>query len=92
MKQNRYDASTGTLIFSPADGASFKRQIGYWRDYFVTPANNGGLKVRAVSDPQELRELTAFFAWTAWASTAARPAWPIPIPTTFPTIGWSATC
>jgi nitric oxide reductase subunit B len=24
-------------------------------------------------DPQELRELTAFFAWTAWASTAARP-------------------
>jgi len=73
MKQNRYDASTGTLSFSPADGASFKRQITYWRDYFVTPANNGGLKVRAVSDPQELRELTAFFAWTAWASTAARP-------------------
>ena len=73
MKQNRYDASTGTLSFSPADSASFKRQIAYWRDYFVTPANNGGLKVRAVSDPQELRELTAFFAWTAWASTAARP-------------------
>ncbi len=73
MKQNRYDASTGTLSFSPADGASFKRQITYWRDYFVTPANNGGLKVRAISDPQELRELTAFFAWTAWASTAARP-------------------
>jgi len=73
MKQNRYDVSTGTLSFSPADSASFKRQIAYWQDYFVTPANNGGLKVRAVSDPQELRELTAFFAWTAWASTAARP-------------------
>lgn len=73
MKENRYDSSTGTLIFSPADAASFKRQIAYWRDYFVTPANNGGLKAGAVSDPQELRELTAFFAWTAWASTAARP-------------------
>ena len=39
MKQNRYDASTGTLSFSPADSASFKRQIAYWQDYFVTPAN-----------------------------------------------------
>lgn len=73
MKQNRYDSSTGILSFSAADAASFRRQITYWRDYFVTPANNGGLKVRAVSDPEELRELTAFFAWAAWASTAARP-------------------
>ena len=84
MKQNRYDSSTGTLSFSPADVASFKRQIAYWRDYFVTPANNGGLKVRAVSDPQELRELTAFFAWTAWASTAARPGLPHSYTNNFP--------
>ena len=73
MKQNRYDPSTGTLSLSSADADSFKRQIAYWTDYFVTPANNGGLTAKAVADPQELRELTAFFAWTAWASTAARP-------------------
>ena len=84
MKQNRYDPSTGTLSLSPADAQSFKRQIGYWRDYFVTPANNGGLAVRAVSDPQELRELTAFFAWTAWASTAARPGLPHSYTNNFP--------
>ena len=34
---------------------------------------NGGLAKKAVSDPRELRELTAFFAWTAWASAATRP-------------------
>lgn len=73
MKQNRYDPSTGTLTLSAADADSFKRQIGYWTNYFVTPASNGGLAVKAVSDPRELRELTAFFAWTAWASTATRP-------------------
>lgn len=73
MKQNRYDPVTGILSFSPADAASFERQIAYWRDYFLTPARNGGLRAGAVSDPQELRELTAFFAWAAWASTAARP-------------------
>lgn len=73
MKENRYDSSTGTLTLSATDADSFKRQIAYWTDYFVTPANNGGLAVKLVADPQELRELTAFFAWTAWASTAARP-------------------
>ena len=73
MKENRYDPATGTLTLSATDADSFKRQIAYWTDYFVTPANNGGLATKLVADPQELRQLTAFFAWTAWASTAARP-------------------
>ena len=72
------------MSFSPADGASFKRQIAYWRNYFLTPARNGGLRAGAVSDPQELRELTAFFAWTAWASTAARPGLPHSYTNNFP--------
>ena len=73
MKENHYNSSTGALSLSSADANSFKRQITYWTDYFVTPANNGGLAVKLVADPRELRELAAFFAWTAWASTAARP-------------------
>ena len=84
MKQNRYDPSTGTLSLSAADADSFNRQIAYWRDYFMTPAKNGGLRAGAVSDPQELRELTAFFAWTAWASAAARPGLPHSYTNNFP--------
>ena len=73
MKQNHYNSSSGDLSLTSVDARSFERQIAYWTDYFVTPANNGGLAAKSVADPQELRELTAFFAWTAWASTAARP-------------------
>jgi nitric oxide reductase subunit B len=73
MGQNNYDAATGKLTLDPAGAESFKRQISYWRDYFVHPAGNGGLIAQAVSDPQELRQLTSFFAWTAWASVAERP-------------------
>ncbi len=73
MKQNRYDPATETLSLGPADTDSFKRQIAYWTEYFVTPVNNGGLAVKLVAEPRELRELTAFFAWAAWASTATRP-------------------
>ncbi|HEY4168078.1 MAG TPA: cbb3-type cytochrome c oxidase subunit I [Reyranella sp.] len=73
MKRNSYDAATGTLPFSAVDAGAFEHQVGYWKDYFATPAKDGGLAARLIDDPQELRQLTAFFAWAAWASTAERP-------------------
>jgi len=73
MKRNRYDAASGVLHLSAVDTGSFEHQVAYWKDYFRTPALNGGLSARLIDDPGELRALTAFFAWTAWASTAERP-------------------
>ena len=59
MKRNAYDASSGTLQFSAVDASAFERQIGQWKDYFATPAGNGGLAAKLIDDPQELRQLTA---------------------------------
>jgi nitric oxide reductase subunit B len=73
MKQNRYDPATDTLPLSAADVATFKRQIAKWTAYFAEPSSNGGLAVGTVSDEVELRQLTAFFAWAAWVTTAQRP-------------------
>ncbi len=73
LRQGRYEPANGTLNATEADALSFHRQIGLWTDYFSDPAKNGGLKTATVSDPEELRQLTAFFAWTAWASVAERP-------------------
>jgi nitric oxide reductase subunit B len=73
LKENRYHPRTRTLVFSEPEVASFQRQIGEWTEYFAHPQNNGGLKPKYISNPRELRQLTAFFAWTAWASVADRP-------------------
>jgi nitric oxide reductase subunit B len=73
LKQNRFDSARRTLSVSATDAESFKRQIGVWTKYFAEPSKNGGLRAGMISDPQELRQLTAFFAWTAWASAAERP-------------------
>ena len=72
LKENRYDPSTGTLTFTAAEASSFQNQIASWTTYFSTPANNAGLQATLIDDPQELRQLTAFFAWTSWASVANR--------------------
>ena len=73
LEQNRYDASSGTLMFMEPERLSFQNQIARWSEYFSQPANNAGLPTKYITDTTELRQLTAFFAWTAWASTAHRP-------------------
>ncbi|HYQ91993.1 MAG TPA: cbb3-type cytochrome c oxidase subunit I, partial [Candidatus Competibacteraceae bacterium] len=40
--------------------------------------------VKYIQDPTELRQLTAFFAWTAWASIANRPGEPYSYTNNFP--------
>ncbi|HET7569857.1 MAG TPA: cbb3-type cytochrome c oxidase subunit I [Gammaproteobacteria bacterium] len=73
LKANRYDPETGVLHLTPAESEAYRNQIGFWTNYFKAPADNGGLRPNAISNPADLRSLTAFVVWTAWASIADRP-------------------
>jgi nitric oxide reductase subunit B len=73
LKQNRYDPQNGTLVFTLSEATSYRNQIPKWTAYFSQPALNRGLLVKQIKDPREIEQLTAFFAWTAWASVASRP-------------------
>jgi nitric oxide reductase subunit B len=73
FKRNGYDPATGILSLPAASRAAFDAQIAAWTAYFQNPADNGGLTREAVTDPTELRRLTAFFSWAAWAAAAQRP-------------------
>jgi nitric oxide reductase subunit B len=73
LKQNRYDGSTRSLLFTKPEELSYRSQLEKWARYFSDPTNNGGLAVACIKDPEELSQLTSFFAWTAWASVANRP-------------------
>jgi nitric oxide reductase subunit B len=84
LKENKYDAATGILAFTDEEALSYQKQIAQWTEHFSEPANNSGLQAALISDPQELRELTAFFAWAAWASVANRPDKPYSYTNNFP--------
>ncbi|MXS86506.1 nitric-oxide reductase large subunit [Nitrosomonas sp. HPC101] len=75
LKTNRYDPETDILTLTPAETLALKKQPGYWKEYFSNPANSAGLKAGSLSDPEELRQFSAFVAWTAWASVAERPGY-----------------
>ena len=50
LKDNRYDPSTGSLVFSDIEVQSFENQIDFWKTYFSSPENNAGLQANLVSE------------------------------------------
>ena len=73
LKQNRYDPVTGTLVFTPCEAASFDTQQREWHEYFRGSTPPPGLPPSYIKDPADVKDLTAYFAWAAWATVANRP-------------------
>ena len=73
FKTNRYDAASGTLTYTAAQAVAYEELVGYYRDYFGAASGEKGLRPDAITDDTEIRQLTSFFAWTAWAGSTLRP-------------------
>jgi nitric oxide reductase subunit B len=73
FKTNRYDEQTDTLVFTSPQRDAFKQLQTYYGGYFGDATTRNGLRPAAITDPQQIKNLTAFFAWSAWASAALRP-------------------
>jgi nitric oxide reductase subunit B len=73
FKTNRYDAKTDTLTFTAAQATAFTELVGHYGRYFGPDSASQGLLPEAITDPAEVKQLTAFFAWSAWSASTLRP-------------------
>ncbi len=73
LRTNRFDESTGTLTLTPEQVTAFEHLTEHYAEFFGEDSTKYGLLPKLITDPQEIHELTAFFAWTAWAAAAERP-------------------
>lgn len=73
LKENTYDAETDTLTFSPAQAAALGQMREFYTDFFGPLEQQQGLHRPHLAGPEEIRQLTAYFSWAAWASAALRP-------------------
>ena len=73
FKSNRYDSVTDTLVFTAAQADAFNGLQSYYHTFFAEPSTKYGLRAGAITDPTDTRNLTAFFAWSAWCASALRP-------------------
>jgi nitric oxide reductase subunit B len=73
FRTNRYSGETKTLQLTQAQAAAFARVREHYAEFFGRESNANGLRREAISDPDEIHRLTAYFAWSAWAASAERP-------------------
>ena len=73
FRANRYDEATGTLELTGLQVAAFDELKGHYGDFFGAPDTRHGLVPNAITDREDIHDLTAFFAWTGWAAAAERP-------------------
>ncbi|MEU6539519.1 nitric-oxide reductase large subunit [Streptomyces sp. NPDC047000] len=73
FRTNRYDADTRTLTWSAAQGTAFRQVTAHYADLLGRPDGKQGLRPNAITDPEAIHRLTAYFGWSAWAAAADRP-------------------
>src|SRR5512144_517052 len=73
FRRNTFDPASKTLTVSDAQAVAFERLVGHYRDFFANPRGDTGLRPRAITDPTQVRQLTSYFAWSAWAASTERP-------------------
>jgi nitric oxide reductase subunit B len=73
FKTNRYDPETDTLTYTDVQATAFDEMVGHYTRYFGPESASKGLLPEAITDPTEVKQLTAYFAWSAWAASTLRP-------------------
>jgi nitric oxide reductase subunit B len=79
MRENGYDASTGTLVVGPSRTRALREAGAHYSDLFggapSQKANRAAYALRdtSVTDSARLRSLDAFLFWATWACAATRP-------------------
>jgi nitric oxide reductase subunit B len=73
LKENRYEPVSRTLRLSSGEVAAYRIQLPEWSEYFTRKDAAPGLPANFIQNPGELKALTAYFAWAAWAASANRP-------------------
>ncbi|HKH40672.1 MAG TPA: cbb3-type cytochrome c oxidase subunit I [Solirubrobacterales bacterium] len=70
---NRYDEETKTLPYTAQQATAFDALQRHYRSMLGSDTTRFGLRREVIKDPQRIHDLTAFFAWSAWAASARRP-------------------
>ena len=73
MRTNTHDPATGAVTVAPVRAEAFQSNLKHYSDVFANGRAEYAIPRGAVTDPDRLKKLSAFFFWTAWAASTSRP-------------------
>lgn len=69
---NRYDSGSNQLTFTGLQAEAYKKLTVYY-DKFFSEAKELPLPANYIKSKEEIKQLTSFFCWSAWAASTNRP-------------------
>jgi nitric oxide reductase subunit B len=72
-RNNTYDPATKSITIEPLRAEAFEVNVAHYSEVFSQGNADYAIPRGAVTDPQRLRNLAAFFFWTSWAAATNRP-------------------
>ncbi len=73
MRTNTSDPETLVITVDPIRAEAFQSNLAHYSDVFSNGNSDYAIPAGAVSDPDRLHKLSAFFFWTSWAASTNRP-------------------
>jgi len=67
-KANRYKATSEVLNYSATQTEAFNQLVLHNAEFFATPHTRDSLRPSAITDPQQIKQLTAFLSRSAWTA------------------------
>ncbi len=73
MRTNTFDPATRTITIDPIRAEAFQSNLAHYSDVFSRGNSDYAIPSGAVTDPDRLKKLSAFFFWSSWAASTNRP-------------------
>lgn len=84
FKANRYDANSDTLALTSAQTQGLQQVFEDYQTLLSQGSSIHSIPSGWFTDEGQIRSVTAFFSWTAWAASANRPNAPFSYTANFP--------
>jgi nitric oxide reductase subunit B len=73
FRANTYDPATGTIIVDPIRARAFAANLAHYSDVFLNGNADYSIPAGTIRSEDRVRDMAAFFFWTAWAAGTNRP-------------------
>lgn len=73
IRTNTYDPETGNVTVAPERARAFEEIAAHYVSVFIEGDTRAAIPAGTLTDPVRVRQMTAFFFWSAWAASTNRP-------------------
>ncbi len=73
FRKNTFDESNSSIKIIPERASAIADNAKHYSEIFINGKEAYAIRKNSLTDPEKLKQLSAFFFWTSWAASTNRP-------------------